>query len=469
MPYDGAVSTPGVDATGGGGTDHVVVRVLPGASEDEPDASEGARRGADTAGGEQDPAGTPYFTWARLSNLLSSVGQESTTAVLAPFFAGTLGAAPVVIAGVEAAGRAGGTAARFGGSGVARRRPGVRGLLDVVGYGGAALAAVFLAGSSAIWQAGACRAGSWVARGMGTPTTLRPVSDQALAGRAGRRLGVERAYDALVAAIGPLIAVALLAFASVRTVLLLAVVPAVVAGLASAYGARAARSAPGAGAGAGAPGETGAAGAAGRPSARSIVAELRRSGPLGRLLLGVALYEAANIAAALLLLRATKILPGGAGPLSRLQAVALLYVVYQVSAAACAFWAGRVVDRLGAAVVVATGAAALLIAYAGFAAAARGDLALMIGCFVLAGAAAGAVDAAEYAGLARLVPPERRWPALSALTGLQNAGRIFATVTAGGLWTLVSPPAGLLICGPLLLVATILLATRPDRPAAASH
>jgi len=418
-----------------------------------------------------------------MSSLLSQVGQESTTAVLAPFFAGTLGAAPIVIAGVEAAGRAGGTAARFGGSGVAKRRPGIRGLLDIVGYGGAALAAVFLAGSSAVWQAGACRSGSWFARGVGTPTSLRPVSDQALAGRAGRRLGVERAYDALAAAIGPLIAVALLALASVRTVLLLAVVPAVVAGVASAVGARASRADAGAGNGSGADGTMGVGvgrggpgggagsgasaaeeSAAARPSARAMVAELRGSGPLGRLLLGVALYEAANIAAALLLLRATKILPGGAGPLSRLQAVALLYVVYQMSAAACAFWAGRVVDRLGAAIVIATGAAALLIAYAGFATAERGDLALMIGCFILAGAAAGAVDAAEYAGLARLVPPDRRWPALSALTGLQNVGRIFATVTAGGLWTLVSPPAGLLICGPLLVIATVLLATRPDRP-----
>ncbi|MCM3886858.1 MFS transporter, partial [Frankia sp. R82] len=87
------MSTPRVDAAGGGGTDHGAPGD-PGAPS--PSPSEAA------------PA--PFFTRARLSYLFSSVGQESTTAVLAPFLAGTLGAAPVVIAGVEAAGRAGGTA-----------------------------------------------------------------------------------------------------------------------------------------------------------------------------------------------------------------------------------------------------------------------------------------------------------------------------------------------------------------------
>ncbi|MCK9878927.1 MFS transporter [Frankia sp. Ag45/Mut15] len=429
------MSTPRVDATAGGDT--ILVR-----------------------SGEPEPVS--FFTRARWSHLLSSVGQESTTAVLSPFFAGTLGAAPVVIAGVEAAGRAGGTVARFGGSGLARRRPGARGLLDVAGYGGAALAAVFLAGSSAVWQAGACRSGSWVASGLGTPTTLRPVSEQALVRRSGRQLGQERAYDALAAAVGPLIAVGLLAFASVRTVLLLAIVPAVVAGVASAIGARATRRAAAAAGGAGA-GEAGvnAPGSPPAPGGRTMLAQLRGSGPLGRLLVGVTLYEASNIAAALLLLRAAKILPEGAGAFSRLQAVAMLYVVYQLSSAACAAWAGRVVDRLGAGVVVAIGAVALLIAYAGFAFANPGELAVMIGCFVLAGAAAGAVDAAEYAGVARLTTPDSRAPALSALIGLQNAGRVFATITAGGLWTLVGPSAGLLICGPLLIVAVLLLSVRP--------
>jgi hypothetical protein len=463
-PYDGAVSMPRAAATEGEDAD----RARPGPGP--VSAPAGMAATVDplpgSAAGSLSADPPPYLTWTRVSSLLSSVGQESTTAVLAPFFAGTLGAAPVVIAVVEAAGRTGGAAARAGGSSVALRRPGIRGVFDLVGYVGAAVAAAFLSGAGAVWQAGACRAGAWAARGLGTPAELRPVSEAALAHRAGGRLGRERAVDALAAAAGPLMAVLLLAFASVRTVLLLAVVPAVAAGVASARGARAARARLGAGGPAASPGSgtaigLGADGAPPRmPPARVALAQLRRSGPLGRLLIGIALYEASNIAAALLLLRAAKVLPTGVGSLSRLQAVALLYVVYQLCAAAFAACAGALAERLGAARVVAIGAVGLLVAYAGFAYAGRDEFGLMVGCFVLAGAAAGAVDAAEYVGVARLATPENRFLAVGTLIGLQNAGRVLATVTAGGLWTLVGPPAGLLICGPLLIVTAVFLIGR---------
>ncbi|WP_238441274.1 hypothetical protein [Frankia sp. AgW1.1] len=54
-----------------------------------------------------------YRDPARLPYLLSTVGLECMTAVAAPFFSRTLRAAPFALAGVEAAGRAGGAAARY--------------------------------------------------------------------------------------------------------------------------------------------------------------------------------------------------------------------------------------------------------------------------------------------------------------------------------------------------------------------
>jgi MFS family permease len=370
------------------------------------------------------------------------------TAVLAPFFAVTLGAAPVALAGAEAAGRAGGALARFGGNKLADRRPGLRGLLSLVGNAGLALAASFLAASHAIWQAGACRSGSWVARGLGTPPLLEEASAVTPARRLGRRLGVERSVGAFGAAAGALAAAVLLAFFDVRTVILLALVPVVAAVVVSAVGVA----------------RGGHIAATAAPThARARLSEMRR-GPLGTLMLGVALYEASNIAAVLLLLRATKILPDGAGPLSQLQIVAMFYGLYQLTAAVCAIWAGGLLDRLGAGTVIANGAMFLLAAYAGFAYADPGDLALMIACFVLAGAAAGAVDAAEYTEVGRLTSPATHRSAFGALAGLQSLGRMIATLTAGGLWTLVGPEAGLLVCGPLLIVVTIIFAIRVDRP-----
>ncbi|WP_018500711.1 MFS transporter [Parafrankia discariae] len=388
------------------------------------------------------------LTHARLPLLFSAVGLESTTAVVAPFIAGTLGAAPIALAGIEAAGRAGGSAARAGATKLADRRPGLRGPFTVAGNTGLALAAAFLAGSNAVWQAGACRSGSWVARGVGTPPLLEVASATGTPSELGARLGLERSVGALGAAFGALAAALLLAFVEVRTVILLALVPVVAAVAVSTHGTLRGRDALDHGV----------------PTQARPELSLLRQPPLRRLALGIACYEASNIAAVLLLLRASKLLPDGTGRLSQLQAVAVLYGVFHLSSAAAAVWGGRLADRFGAGRVIATGAAFLLGAYAGFAFAGEGDLTAMTVCFLLAGTAAGAVDAAEYTGAGRLTPPETHRAVFGALSGLQSAGRVVATITAGGLWTLVGPEAGLLVCGPLLVLCVALFTRGTDRP-----
>ncbi len=393
-------------------------------------------------------SGPPSLVHARLPRLFAAVGLESTTAVLAPFIAGTLGAAPIALAGIEAAGRAGGSAARAGATKLVDRRPGLRGPLTVAGNAGLALAAAFLAGSNAVWQAGACRSGSWVARGLGTPTLLDKASATAAPDRLGARLGAERSVGALGAAFGALAAALLLAFFEVRTVLLLALVPVVAAVAVSAHGTLTGRNT----LDHDAPAQT-------RPGLA-----LLREPPLRRLALGITCYEASNIAAVLLLLRASKLLPDGTGRLSQLQAVALLYGLFHLSSAAAAVFGGRLADRFGAGRVIAVGAAFLLGAYAGFSFAGKGDVTAMVVCFLLAGAAAGAVDAAEFTGAGRLTPPQTHRAVFGALSGLQSAGRVLATITAGGLWTLVGPEAGLLVCGPLLVLCIALFTRGTNRP-----
>ncbi|MBX6387669.1 MAG: MFS transporter [Frankia sp.] len=389
----------------------------------------------------------PYRNPSRIPYLLSTVGLESMTAVAAPFFSRTLGAAPFALAGVEAAGRAGGAAARFGRNKLSDRRPGLHGPLNVVGNAGLALAAAFLAASSVLWQAGACRAGSWAARGLGTPPLLEEAGARAPRDQLGRRLGFERAVAAVGAAVGAFVAALLLEVASVRTVITLALVP-VVIGLLVSLGLllRARREGP----------------PVVQLPPQAAFSRLRH-GPLGVLLLGIALYELSNIAAVLLLLRASRVLPGGSGPFTELQLVAIFFGGFQLTAAACALWAGRVVDRVGTGYVLAIGGLSLLLAYTGFAYALPGQVALIVACFLLAGAAAGAVDTAEYAGVGLLTAPETRRAAFGALAGLQAAGRVIATLTAGGLWSLISPKAGLLTCVPLLAAAVVVFVFRVDR------
>lgn len=427
-PYDRAMSAPSADARGSAEVGPAVAALpAPG-----PDTTAGQVR-------HRDPARLPY--------LLSTVGLECMTAVTAPFFARTLRAAPFALAGVEAAGRAGGAAARFGRNQLADRRPGLRGVLDLAAGVGLTLATGFFAASGALWQAGACRAGSWAARGLGTPALEEGASAAAGAGRLGRRLGFERSVGALGGALGALLTVALLAVTGPRGVIGFALVPVALAVVVSVV--------------------TVVRGRNDAPPAVQVPAQVRitalRGRPLGTLLVGVACYEASNIAVVLLLLRASKVV-SSSGSLAAAQRVALCYGIYQLSAAACAAWVGRVVDRAGTGLVLAAGGVSLLAAYLGLAyATANADVTVAV-CFLLAGAAAGAVDTAEYTGVARLAGPDSRRAAFGVLAGIQSGGRVLATVTAGGLWTLVGPKAGLLVCGPLLLVATAIFLLRVDRP-----
>jgi hypothetical protein len=57
---------------------------------------------------------------------------------------------------------------------------------------------------------------------------------------------------------------------------------------------------------------------------------------------------------------------------------------------------------------------------------------------------------------------DARWTAFGVLAAIQSVGRIAATVTAGALWTFVSPTAGLLVTGPLLLAGIIYFTLRTE-------
>ncbi|MCK9897819.1 hypothetical protein [Frankia sp. AgB32] len=114
-------------------------------------------------------------------------------------------------------------------------------------------------------------------------------------------------------------------------------------------------------------------------------------------------------------------------------------------------------------VVLGRGASLLCVAHVGFALIGRHEPGLEALLFVLAGAAAGAV---EYAGVGQLASRDARRIAFGVLAAIQSVGRIAATVTAGALWTFVSPTAGLLVTGlvtgPLLVAGIGCLAVRPE-------
>jgi MFS family permease len=94
------------------------------------------------------------------------------------------------------------------------------------------------------------------------------------------------------------------------------------------------------------------------------------SGQLGRLLAAMAAFEVGNVAATLLILRATELLTPAHGAKTATTIAIGLYVGYNAAATLASVPAGRASDRLGTGGpvrVLAVGVAAFAIAYAGFA------------------------------------------------------------------------------------------------------
>jgi MFS family permease len=309
---------------------------------------------------------------------------------------------------------------------------------------------IALAGSGL--QVGVLRTASSAARGLRSPQRWAVVPERVTAADYGRAFGFERGVQHLAAAGGPLLAFAALALLGTRAALLVAVLPGLVA---TVIGFRLLRDAPP------------------EPSTPRMRPRLQvravYRGPIGRLMTGITLFEMANFAAVLLILRATKLLqrhddvPFGAAAMA-----VLLYMLWRLSAAAVSPYAGRAVDRVGPAPVMSAGVTALLVGYAGFAFL-PGMVPELAVLFLLAGAASGATEAAEHAGVAHLAPAGLRWSALGVLTVVRCFGRVFATVGASLVWTLLGAEYGLMLASPLMLAAIAVMVggltgSDPSRP-----
>jgi MFS family permease len=267
------------------------------------------------------------------------------------------------------------------------------------------------------------RAASW---GLGRPGLRVPARNALLADIVpaavyGRAYGFERAMDNLGAIAGPILALGLVGLVGTRTAIALSVIPGLLAALAIVYAVRHA------------------------PRAKQRERQPLRlrirpvlTGRLGRLMVGVSAFEFGNVAATLLILRASELLASGRGQDRATQLALGLYVAYNVAATLASVPAGRLGDRRGAVLVLALGVGLFGLAYAGFAAGGASVLALAPG-FVAAGVAIGCVETAEHAAVASLAPVELRGSAFGLLAAVESFGNLAASAVAGLLWTAASP------------------------------
>jgi MFS family permease len=257
----------------------------------------------------------------------------------------------------------------------------------------------------------------------------------------GRAYGFERAMDNLGAIGGPLLALGLVAVVGVRTAILLSIVPGLLAVFAILYAIRAT------------PRPTV------QPQRRPIRLRVRPvlQGRLGRLFAGVGVFELGNIAATLLILRATDLLTPGHGTDDAAQIAIALYVVYNLAATLVSIPAGRTGDRRGQLRVLAAGVGAFALAYAGFAATGA-SIASLAACFTLAGVGIGCVETAEHAAVATFAPEAVRGSAFGMLAAVQSFGNVVASSLGGLLYTVASPAAAFGYAAALMLLALVAMA-----------
>lgn len=391
---------------------------------------------------------TPGVRGIGAASLLADVGHEIPTALLPSLLTSTLGAPAAALGVIEGVSDALAGAARFGG-GVLADDPSRRRKVAVGGYATTAVLGAATAGATAVWQVGVLRAAAWTARGLRVPARNALLADIVPAKAYGRAYGFERMMDNLGAIFGPLLALGLVAWLGVTWAIGLSVIPGLLAAAAIIY---AIRQTP-------------------RPTSRDKVPLKIRirpvlKGDLGRLMGAVAAFEVGNVAATLLILRASELLAPEHGPKTATTISLGLYTAYNVAAAIASIPAGRMSDRLearGPVLVLAGGVAAFALAY-GLLSVNSPVIAFLAVPFVLAGVGIGAVETAQHSAVAALAPKDLRGSAFGMLATVQSFGNLAASTVAGVLWTALSPTAAFTYLTAWMLLALVGVLVSARRP-----
>ncbi len=383
------------------------------------------------------------------ASLFSDLGHEMTTSVLPTFVTSTLHSGPGALGVIEGVADALVGAAKLAGGPLAAEPTG-RARLVRGGYLGTALAtgAVGLAG--AVWQVAILRSVAWMSRGIRSPARDALLYSLVPTTAYGRASGLERAGDNLGAVGGPLLAALFVAVFGIRPALLIATIPGLLAAVAISVAAREAAKGVGA--------------SKGRKVLRYNLRELHQAG-LTRVLTAPTLFELGNIAASLLILRATTLLHHGGRSIAAATSLAvLLYAAHNLSATGTALLAGRMIDRSGPRSAIAVAGATYLAGYGLFAAGPH-SWGLLLLAFVLSGAGIGFGEPAESAAVAYVLPDRLRPNGFGLLGVVQGVGALTSSAVVGLLWANVSAVAGFTYAAAWMLGALLAspLLARPAR------
>lgn len=365
---------------------------------------------------------TPGVAGVGAASLCSDTSHELVTSLLPGFVTATLHSGPAALGAVEGVSDALTGLSKLVGGPLASD-PRRRGRLAASGYAGTAVATAAIGLTTAVWQVGLLRAIAWTSRGIRTPARDTLLTSLVSGNRYGRAIGVERAGDNAGAILGPLLAAGLVGLVGVRWAMLASIVPGLLAVLAIGTAAREARRS-----------------MAGQPSVRRTLSlQFRRlhGAGLTRLLVPIACFELGNVAATLLILRATGLLSADPHTAQTATSVAIvLYAAHNAVAAGMSLIAGPICDRSPRRALV-IGALAYALGYL-LLAIGVGGWPLLLVAFVLSGAGIGFAETAESSAVAYALPENLRGNGFGVLGLVQAAGDLGSTVIAGLLWSIAS-------------------------------
>lgn len=434
----------GIDEPAGG------VGTAPGA---EPTDEAVAGRAADRPAGRATDAParawfTPGVRGIGLASFFSDLGHEVPTTLLPSFLSSVLGAPAAALGLIEGLADGLSGLAKIAGGPIADA-PERRRSIAVGGYTLTAILSAAIGLATATWQVAILRTGAWVSRGARTPARNALLADAVDRRAYGRAYGFERAMDNLGAVLGPVAALVLVSLFDVRTAILVSVAPGLLAGAAIVYAVHHIRTAP-------AP--------ATRPRRRILDLPVRAllRGRLRRAFVVVGAFEVGNVAATLLILRATEVF-AGAGRADATQLAVGLYVAYNVAGTLASIPFGRLGDARGFTGPLLAGFGLFAAAYGAFALGPADPLVLGA-AFVAAGVGIGIVETGEHAIVAAAAPPEARGSAFGLLAGAQSFGDFAASGVVGILWSLAGGTVAFAYAAAWMVAAFVLAAlVRPGR------
>jgi MFS family permease len=368
------------------------------------------------------------------TSLLTDISSEMVYPLIPFFLTATLGAGPAVLGIVEGIAESTASLLKVF-SGYISDRLKKRKALTIAGYA-----------SSMLGKAMLCWAGSWgvvlgarvidrIGKGIRTAPRDALIAESVEEGKRGRAFGLHRAMDTTGAAIGVLLAYAILSAkpGSYSGVFLWSVVPAA-AGVFLLYHLRESKP----------------------PTKLSPLLPLFRWNVLPRklqLFLIIAfVFTLGNSSNTFLLLRASGL---GFTPPDAI----LLYLVYNVSYALFSYPAGKLFDRIGPKSLLTVGYLVYGCAYLGFAVCRpETGSGVVWGLFGLYGLYSGLTDGIEKALVSNLAPAGLRATAIGLHATIVGIGLLPASLLAGELWALLGPEATFFFGSALGLLAAAGLA-----------